>query len=229
MSTLHLVRHGQAAFGSEDYDRLTPVGAEQCAWLGRHWHALGRPAPVVFCGTMRRHRESAAAFVEALRALGVPAADGESVAGLEEYDHERLLDRHAASCPGAPGFAECWRDRRVLHRALSQALEAWTGAGIEGCAPYAEFRERCAGALGRVMGAVGRGREAVLFASAGSLSAAAQPLLGLGDWPAMRLTLDFYNTGVTRLLFTAGAATVESINGIAHLERPETLHLITKR
>jgi phosphohistidine phosphatase SixA len=58
VSAIYLVRHGQAAFGTDDYDRLTPLGAEQCAALARHWRSLERPAPIVFAGTMRRHRQS---------------------------------------------------------------------------------------------------------------------------------------------------------------------------
>ncbi len=229
MSVLYLVRHGQAAFGSDDYDRLTPLGAEQCAWLARHWRSIGRNPAFVYAGAMRRHRQSAEAFVAALEAEGVAAPAIETVPGLEEYDHVALLDGFARLNAGVPDFAACWRDRRVLHRTLEQALAAWTGEGVEGYGAFAGFRTRCAAALAGVMLSIGRGREAVLFASAGSLAAAMQPLLGIGDWPAMRLTLDFYNTGVSRVLFTEAGASVESINGIAHLERPGTLHLITKR
>ena len=101
VSALHLVRHGQAAFGTADYDRLTPLGAEQCAALARHWHALGRAAPPIYSGSMRRHRDSAQAFADALRGLGAAVGPVETVPGLEEYDHEALLDRHAAVSPSA--------------------------------------------------------------------------------------------------------------------------------
>lgn len=229
VSVLYLVRHGQAAFGSDDYDRLTPLGAEQCAWLARHWHSIGREPALIFSGTLRRHRESAGSFVAALASEGVAAPAIETVPGLEEYDHVALLDGFARLNAGTPDFAACWRDRRILHRTLERALAAWTGEGVEGYGAFAGFRDRCATALSGVMRSIGRGRDAVLFASAGSLAAAMQPVLGIGDWPAMRLTLDFYNTGVSRILFTESSASVESINGIAHLERPGTLHLITKR
>lgn len=229
MSAIYLVRHGQAAFGTDDYDRLTPLGVEQCAALARHWRALDRPAPLVFAGTMRRHRQSAEAFVAALGADGAVGVGVETIAGLEEYDHEVLLDRYASLHAGSPDFAACWRDRRVLHRALERALAAWTEEGVDGCVAFTEFRDRCAASLAGLMAAIGRGREAVLFASAGSIAAAIQPLLGIGDWPAMRLTLTFYNTGVSRILFSGSGSAVESINGVPHLERPGMLHLITQR
>jgi broad specificity phosphatase PhoE len=229
VSALYLVRHGQAAFGTDDYDRLTPLGAEQCACLARHWQELGRAPPLVYAGGMRRHRQSAEAFVEALADMGAAAPAIDVVPGFEEYDHEALLERYARTHAGEPDFAACWRDRRVLHRTLERALAAWTGEGVEGYVDFRGFRDRCVGALASLMRGIGRGREALLFASAGSLGAAMQPALGIGDWPAMRLTLNFYNTGVSRLLFNGSSAAVESINGIAHLERPGTLHLITQR
>ncbi len=34
MGTLYLVRHGQASFGSDDYDRLSPLGQRQSQRLG---------------------------------------------------------------------------------------------------------------------------------------------------------------------------------------------------
>ena len=229
MSILYLVRHGQAAFGSDDYDRLTPLGAEQCRALARHWASLDRPAPQVYAGAMRRHRESAEAFHDELARAGWAPGGITALAGIEEYDHEGLLDRHAAACPGAPAFADCWRDRKVLQRSLEQALVAWTGPGIAGYPAFAGFRDRCAAALAALMRSIGRGQAAMLFGSAGSLGAALQPVLGLGDRELMRLTLNFYNTGVSTLLFNATQTAIESINAVAHLERAETLSLITKR
>ena len=37
MSVLLLVRHGQASWGSADYDVLSDRGHEQSRLLGRHW------------------------------------------------------------------------------------------------------------------------------------------------------------------------------------------------
>ena len=37
MGTLYLVRHGQASFGADDYDVLSPAGHEQAVRLGEYW------------------------------------------------------------------------------------------------------------------------------------------------------------------------------------------------
>ena len=37
MAELFLVRHAQAAFGTDDYDRLTELGHRQARWLGTYF------------------------------------------------------------------------------------------------------------------------------------------------------------------------------------------------
>ncbi|MCF8967887.1 histidine phosphatase family protein, partial [Pseudomonas carnis] len=36
MGSIYLIRHGQASFGADDYDVLSPIGVEQAQVLGRH-------------------------------------------------------------------------------------------------------------------------------------------------------------------------------------------------
>ena len=54
MGTLYLVRHGQASFGSDDYDRLSPLGQRQSLRLGEHWRAHGLHFDAVYTGTLLR-------------------------------------------------------------------------------------------------------------------------------------------------------------------------------
>lgn len=230
MSALYLVRHGQAAFGSDDYDRLSATGAEQCRILARHWRSLARPDPIVYSGRLERQRASAEAFARELAGLGGAPGDVRLVDGLEEYEHISLLADHQRRSPGdAPQPAGPWAERRLFHLQLVAAVEAWVRGEIEGPEPFGAFRARCAAALGSVIDLLGQGGTGVVFGSAGSLAAAMQPILGIGDQELMRLTLNFYNTGVSRLLCSGASRTVESINSIAHLEQPATMHLITYR
>lgn len=37
MAELYLVRHGQASFGTENYDRLSALGEQQGVWLGEYF------------------------------------------------------------------------------------------------------------------------------------------------------------------------------------------------
>ncbi|MGB5131312.1 MAG: histidine phosphatase family protein, partial [Steroidobacteraceae bacterium] len=158
MSRVYLVRHGQAAFGSDDYDRLTETGIAQCRQLARHWRAIGRHVDLVYCGTLRRQRESAEAFAQAAVEQGGVALPVQSLAGIEEYDHLALLAAHLGGGVGPGEFA----DRRVAHRRLSAALKAWAAGELPGVEPFPAFRDRCAATLATVLRDTGRGRAAVL-------------------------------------------------------------------
>lgn len=225
MSRAYLVRHGQAAFGTDDYDRLTGTGIAQCRQLARHWRAIGRGVDLVYSGTLRRQRESADAFVQAAAEEGDTRHSVKALPGIEEYDHLALLVAHQ----GASGMPAAQVDRREFHRRLSGALQAWAAGELSAVEPFPVFRDRCAAALAALMLETGRGRNAVLFGSAGSLAAAMQPALGLADWDLLRLKLTFFNTGVSNLLFDGQTITIESLNSVSHLEQPGFTQLITHR
>jgi broad specificity phosphatase PhoE len=222
MSRIYLVRHGQASLEQGGAGSLTPTGVRQCEALARHWRAIGRHMDLVFAGTLPRQLESAAAFVHASAAQADAAAAVRQLPGIEEYDHVALIAAHAGPA-GIP------RDARDLHGRLVPALHAWVEDRLEGVERFVDFRARCSAALATAIGITGRGRQAVLFASAGSLAAAMQSWLGVGDRDLLRLKLTFYNTGVSCLLSDGSRVTIESLNAIGHLEQPALLPLITHR
>ena len=58
MSEITFVRHGQASFGEEDYDKLSEMGHKQAYLLGRKLSELGLRFDEIICGAMVRHQET---------------------------------------------------------------------------------------------------------------------------------------------------------------------------
>ncbi|MBM3814434.1 MAG: hypothetical protein FJW20_22650 [Acidimicrobiia bacterium] len=54
MSILYVIRHGQASFLSENYDRLSELGERQSRLLGEHWLSRGRRFDQVYYGPCER-------------------------------------------------------------------------------------------------------------------------------------------------------------------------------
>lgn len=229
VSVLYLVRHGQASFGAAEYDRLSPIGERQCELLAEHWAAIGRDVDFVYTGRLRRHRQSAAAFQRARAAAGQPAREVRSIENLAEYDYLSLLQAHARTLPEPLDWQRLGSDPKAFDRVLTAALERWIAGTFGDVEPYEVFRHRCGTVIHDVMAEVGRGATAVVFGSAGSIGAGIQSLLGLSDMAAMRLKLTFHNSSVTRILFDGRRSTVESINVIAHLEKPGLIEFVTHR
>jgi len=55
LSILHLIRHGQASFGADDYDNLSPKGIEQSIALGKALSEKESKFDHVIVGPHRRH------------------------------------------------------------------------------------------------------------------------------------------------------------------------------
>jgi broad specificity phosphatase PhoE len=222
VATIYLIRHGQASFGAEDYDALSPLGFEQARVLGESLAArLPRSAALhVFYGSMRRHRETAETCLSAFER----AAPTQVHAGFNEFDHEDVLRVHEPR----------WADRAVMaaelraaadpHRSFQQRFEAamlrWIGGQSD--ADYREswpaFHARCQAALADVAAAVPRGENALVFTSGGTITALCQALMGLPLEHALRVNWTLANAGVTKLRVGADRVHVMSINEHAHFE-----------
>src|SRR5512132_1764602 len=95
MAELVFVRHAQASFGADDYDRLSELGWRQSRWLGEYFAERGLIFDRVLHGSLRRHVETLAGIAQGLgRALGA----GED-ARLNEYDSHALLHAHLKGKP----------------------------------------------------------------------------------------------------------------------------------
>jgi broad specificity phosphatase PhoE len=221
MSALYLVRHAQASFGADDYDRLSDLGLEQARLTGA---ALRERIPglhAVFTGTQRRHRETADACLAAFGA----SPPRRALPGLDEYDHEEILaraePRHADRGALAADLAAAGDPRRAFQEIFARAVHRWTGGAHD--AEYAErwpdFRRRCVAALEEVAASVARPETALVFTSGGPISAMCAALLRVPDAEALRASWALVNAGVTKVLGTRGGLVLSTLNEHGHLER----------
>lgn len=215
MGQILLVRHGQASFGSEDYDALSPLGFEQSRMLGEALSARGIDADVVVHGTMRRHRETAEACAAAAGWSAVPTID----AGWDEFDFLSVLAMHPHEYGPEPTKAE-------FQRLFEEATEAWM-AGVD--RPYDEtfaaFGERVRAALDRTVELASAGTVAV-FTSGGPIGLAVSQILAdpahlaeqlPGLWG--RLNRMAVNSALTRLVSGSTGLNLLTYNDQSHLDR----------
>lgn len=212
MGVVLLVRHGQASFGSDDYDVLSETGWEQGRRLGAWLRERGVEPSAVTRGTMRRHRETTEAA-----GWGAAGAD----AGWDEFDHLSVI----AAYPDAP---EGPLDRREFQRVFELATARWTSGEGDGEGEYAEpwsaFRARVARALTAACDAAGPGGTQVVVSSGGPIAAVAAALVDpeADDATFARLWSRFntvlVNSSVTRVVVGSTGARLLTYNEHPHLE-----------
>ena len=218
MAELVLVRHGQASFGSDDYDKLSELGWRQSRWLGEHFAERGATFDRVVRGSMRRHAETLAGIAEGLgRAL-----EGGEDARLNEYNADELLQAHLKGAPRPQGG-----DRREHFRVLREAMYAWTDGTLAGHPHerFADFRGRVLGALADLR--VGAAKRILVVSSGGPISTVLAEVLGMPLRGVVDLNLQTRNTGISELQAGASRIHCVSFNNVPHLDRPDRAGALT--
>ncbi|KVZ38650.1 histidine phosphatase family protein [Burkholderia ubonensis] len=216
MAELYLVRHGQASFGTENYDRLSALGEWQSVWLGEYFAQQDIAFDRVICGTLARHAQTVDAI---LRGMGREDLGYDRHPGLNEYDFEGLFAAAAADYPELARLAA--GSMKEHFRALRQLLQLWSEDKLSGPVPetWAQFQQRVADARAAIR--QGGGQRVLAVSSGGPIAVTVQQVLAAPPSSAIALNLQIRNSAISQYFFNADAFNLASFNGIPHLQDPE--------
>jgi broad specificity phosphatase PhoE len=222
MGTLYLVRHGQASFGTDDYDRLSELGRRQCVRLGEWFRSQGIVFEAALVGTMRRQVESLQGIDDGMQAQ--PPVEPLAWPGLNEYDSHALLRTVHPQPLLKPAHPE---EVRTHFRLLRDGLTGWMAARTrpEGMPTYAEFASGVARALAYVR--EHHRANVLMVASGGPISTAVGQVLGMAPQATIELNLRLRNSAVTELGFNPKRQHLLTFNTLPHLAGPEHAHWVT--
>jgi broad specificity phosphatase PhoE len=215
MPTVLLVRHGQASFGSDDYDVLSETGHQQAEVVAASLAERGYRPTRLISGTLRRQRETAAAFT----ALGGPELEIEP--RWDEFDSEDILRHHSDLAVRLEGHDEGEPlSNRVFQAALEAAQTQWVEHAHDSPAAqtWPQFSTASPAALADLGAELRSGETAIVVTSGGAISALLCHLWGAPPslFPALnRVTV---NASVTKLAVGSSGTNVISFNDHSHLE-----------
>lgn len=221
MATIYLVRHGQASFGAENYDQLSPLGQRQANATGEYFARIGVQFDRVYSGDLSRQRETC-----------------ERVVALQAGSVEHAID---------PRFNEIQNDEQIaklspvvtktnpLIRALiekglssskdyQKVIEAvfnyWvsndcSGYGIQG---WPEYSGRVRDAVQEVMSREGSGKTIGIFTSGGTIATAVAQVLGLGGEQTYKFYEPLFNCSVTQLFYSGENVSLSYFNDRSFLQ-----------
>jgi len=219
VTTIVLVRHGQASFGTANYDRLSPLGERQAAVLGEHWQRSGFRADRALSGSLQRQRHTAD---QALRPLG-SAAPGMAVEpAFNEFNHTQLVQAYLplviADDPSLQAVGGAMLKDPALFRPLfGRIVSAWAeGRRVAG--PVDESWEGfCARCVAGVKQAAEGAERVVIFTSGGVITAVLQAALGIDNATALRLNWRICNASVHEFQLHDKGLNLAGFNDVSHL------------
>lgn len=211
MGVLLLVRHGQASFGSGNYDQLSALGEIQADLLASRLAGIPGVRNLV-SGTLIRQQKTAEAIAHACD------LDVRTDAHWDEYDHVGIAGNRASDLIFHAN--DCMGGRERAELALDEAVRRWVAGEMVGAEAHVAFVERCSNALQSLTSSRG---VTVIATSGGVISVISALLLGvsINSWPAFsRVTV---NCGVTKIIAGRRGVSLVSFNDHSHLESDRAL------
>lgn len=230
MTTIYLIRHGQASFGAESYDKLSPNGELQAILLGQYFNQILKEAPYVVAGSMQRHQQTATLAL----AQCFPEVEFETDQAWNEFNHQQVFAQYE------PRFNQPHllkqdveneiNPRAYLAKIFEGAIGRWTGGEYhhEYDESWPHFKNRVESALQNLCDELAKTkpRYAVVFTSGGVISVVAGKLLELNPNRTFALNWAITNASMTTLRLVGNEPQLLSLNE-HHFIKADNSQLLT--
>lgn len=229
MSTLYVVRHGQASLDGPDYDALSVLGWEQAKRLGEHWAAGTLRPDHVFVGPRRRHKETEQAVRAAYESAGLSLPEAREAPGLDEFPGLELMGRAAPELAASDAEAKAWFEQaggggpdavRALNLLFLRVATLWAKGELayDDIETFSAFRTRVLSFVREsVLPCVG-GKTVLVHTSGGPVGVMVGMALGVDPERVMELVAMVRNASWTQFRFTEGRISLEVFNVHPHLQ-----------
>jgi broad specificity phosphatase PhoE len=233
MSELILVRHGQASFLTDNYDRLSQTGIEQSRQLGLYWSRMKVKADEVYTGQLERQRHTAQIIGECYREAGLDWPEPAIIPELDECHLDSLIKTHMSALvmkyehvrdlAYELGSAETDEQRiKLYQKAFEAVMDLWIREEIafDEIEPWAAFEQRVVNGVKRMTYGKNSGVRIVAFTSGGPSAVAIKHVTGVTTPVSLNFMWTKRNCALTEFLFTNGRMTLSSFNSVPHLHDP---------
>lgn len=230
MSHLLLVRHGQASFLEQNYDRLSAKGEAQSRLLGEYWASHKLVLDRVYSGPRVRQQETARIVGEAYRKAGLPWPGVKIMQEFDEFKAEAVIEQALPPLlerdPHVRGMyqdfekAEGQAERfKTFQRMFEVVVGRWAAGAlpVPGIEPWADFCERVQTGFATLAQNGTRGQRIIIFTSGGPTGVAMQRALKLSTEATLKTAWMVANSAYSQFLFSGSRFTLTSYNSYPHI------------
>lgn len=228
-----MVRHGQASFGADCYDKLSDKGIEQVKILSRYWQEVGEQFDHVYSGSLLRQRETADELLPLVKGSPVQPTIHPS---FNEYDGDPLVRIYLRDHAAGEGFDSAikWpiKEKHLFQPIFEAACAKWVCGELQprdedGDFEYwVDFQQRVHQAIDELM-ARHCGERVLISTSGGVIAMTLQRVLQFSDQTVINTNWVVRNSSVSCVKHEQGKALLTQFNSLPHLERSGLQHMIT--
>lgn len=220
MATLYIVRHGQASFGSDDYDRLSPLGRRQAEVVGEYFRDCGIHLDAAYSGDLSRQQDTARLALAAQPATVPHHID----ARFNEIENDVQIQLLAPLVIERDPAIKALVDKGLAsskdyQKVIAAVFNYWVSAECNEprLQSWPDYSAGVVQALREVMQAQGAGKTVAIFTSGGTLATLVAHVLGFGGDKTYQFYEPVFNCSVTQLFYSGTRVSMSYFNDCSFL------------
>ncbi len=224
MAALYLIRHGQASFGTQDYDRLSSRGVRQAREAGRYLRVVAGDRVRMVSGSLVRQRETAAEIAQRMSTTRAEIVSIRIDGRFDEVDLDSQIARFVPSLDDADGtlaalLSEASRSSRSYQKLVKRVFLHWQSLSepVDALESWPMFARRVSAALADLIRTGRPGETTVVVTSGGVIAALVGQVVALPVQSVYALFEVMRNCSVTCLLHDRQRVSLSSFNEHAYL------------
>jgi len=221
MAAIYLIRHGQASFGAEDYDKLSELGCRQASVAGEYLAKCGIVFDAIYSGDLLRQRETAQ-----LATASQPAALELHIdPRFNEIQNDQQLKYLVPEVIKTNPVVQRLMERGLSNskdyqKVIDAVFNYWVSPECDDTRiqSWADYSDGVRQALHDVMVEQGAGKTVGIFTSGGTIATAVAQVLGLSGEQTYRFYEPIFNCSVSQLFYSGTRVSLSYFNDRSFLQ-----------
>ena len=221
MANLLIIRHGQASFGAENYDQLSPLGQRQADLTGEFLRQTGTRFSSAYSGDLSRQRETGQRVLDQLEQAPELTIDPRfnEVQTDEQIEvmMPLLLERDVRF---ADLVAAMDTDTKSFQKIIETVFNYWVipDCEVSGIQSWKDYHGGVVSAFEGAMSSATSGTDTVIFTSGGTIATIVGHVLKLTSDRVYEFYEPVFNCSITRIIFNSRKCSLSTFNDVGHLQ-----------
>ena len=220
MASIYLIRHGQASFGAENYDELSPLGRLQATLTGEYLARTGVSFDAAYCGTLERQKDTGALALAAQSEAVSLTVDARLDEVRNDEHLEYLLPKVLETRPDIKAVVDQGLDSsKRFQKVIEAVFNYWVSPECDEPAiqSWAEYSEGVHSVLRDIIKTQGGGKTIGVFTSGGTIAALTAAVLKLPGSATYQFYEPVFNCSITQLFYSADRVSLSYFNDCSFL------------
>lgn len=220
MSSIYLIRHGQASFGAQNYDKLSELGCRQAQVVGEYLSDSGIHFDAVYSGDLCRQRETASLALACQPGEVPHLIDSRFNEIQNDAQLKYLLPEVVKLHPQVQALVEKGlSSSKDYQKVIDAVFNYWVSPACNDTRiqSWADYSSGARQAVADIVQAQGSGKTVGIFTSGGTVATIVAQVLGLAGEQTYQFYEPVFNCSVTQLFYSRSKISLSYFNDCSFL------------